>query len=107
VRCRRGGIEAVDAVEEAAAAHRHAARGVGVGIEPGVDVPAIGRHLADGVAALDQQLPVGRRIVGATGESAPQADDGDRLARGQGLELLVLFEREQGQSAGRQPPDAI
>ena len=64
------GIEPVDIGEEAAPAGGHLARPVGIGVVPGVDVPAVAGHLGDGVAAAAEQAPVGGGIVGPAGKAA-------------------------------------
>ena len=48
----------------------------------GVRVPALWRDVADSVAAFGEQSPECCRIVGA-GETAADADDGDRLVGAQ------------------------
>ena len=58
---KNAGLEAVDVVEEAAGLGAATCRAAGIGIVVGLDVPAVGRHFADHVAALGQQLPVARR----------------------------------------------
>ena len=68
-------------VDEAAVAREHLARRVGVGIEQGVEIPAVGRDRGDGVAAAAQQLPQRRQVVDAAGQAQAGADDGDRLVR--------------------------
>src|SRR5262249_36775271 len=60
---------------------------VGIGVEKGVGVPAIGRHARNRVAACSQQLPVGVG-VGCAGESATEADHGDRF----GAQSLLVVE---------------
>ncbi len=51
------GVEAVDPAQEAALSRQCLARRRGVGVEPRVGIPAIGRHVPDGVDAIAQQLP--------------------------------------------------
>ena len=74
------GVELVDAVDEAAPAGRHLAGRREIGVVVGVDVPAVGRDLADRVDAALQQPPEALGIVRAAGEAAADADDRDRVA---------------------------
>jgi hypothetical protein len=73
------GVEAVDAVEEAAPAGVHLAGGGRVGVVVGGRVPAVGGDLAGRVDAVAQEAPEGVRAVGAAGEAAADPDDRDRL----------------------------
>ena len=57
---------------------RHPAGRIGVGVEVRVDVPAIGRHLADRVAPSREQRPRTRPDRRRRREPAAHADDGDR-----------------------------
>ena len=75
------GVELVDLGEKPSPARVHLARRRGVRIVVVVDVPAVGGHLADGVAAVAQQPPEGSRVVGAAGKPAAHPHHGDRLER--------------------------
>ena len=80
------GVEAVDAVEEAAPARVHLAGRVRVRVVVGVDVPAVGaapRAIAS--TPSREQLPERVRVVGAAREAAAHADDRDRLGCGHDL----------------------
>jgi hypothetical protein len=73
-------VEPVEAGHEGAVACVHLARRVGIRIVERVQIPAVGRHLADGVGALVEQLPVGVGGAGRSGQPATDADDRNRLA---------------------------
>ena len=79
-------VEAVDLIEEAAAARRHLAGRIGVRIEILVDLPAVGRDFPDGVAPFPQESPEGIGAVRA-GKAAANSNDRDWLASG-GLGLI-------------------
>jgi hypothetical protein len=103
------GVEAIDVVDEAAVPARHGARRLGVRVVPGVDVPAIGRHLADRVDAVAEHPPEAGGIVGAAGEATAHADDGQRGAA-RALQLVharLQLDGEQRQPLGIEPGDAI
>jgi hypothetical protein len=72
-------VEAVDAIEEAAVAGVHRAGRVGVGIVERVDIPALARHLCDGVALVVEQACQRRRVDHAAGKPDSDPGDGDRL----------------------------
>ena len=101
-------IESVHVGEEAAVAGRHLPRRVRIGIEVGVDVPAIARHLGDRVAAPLEELPESGGRLGAR-QATADPDHRERLRR-RGLERLDLglqLDREQGEALGRQLGDAV
>ncbi len=76
------GVELARVVEESALAGVAAAGPVGVGVVEVVEVPApVGGEGADDVALLGDQPPQLVGGVGAAGEAAGHADDGDRLLR--------------------------
>ena len=92
-----GGVEAVDGVEEAAAA-----------VVAGIRVrPPVGRHVGHRIAARPEQLPE-RVRVGRPGQPAGHADDGDGLL-GPGAvprcrhHSPPLSSRKEGGSALRDP----
>src|SRR5690606_22486772 len=60
-----GRVEAVDLLEEAAAARGHRAWVRALRVVEGVGVPALRRHLADRLAALDEQAPQRPRVISA------------------------------------------
>ena len=105
----KGRVEAADVIEEAAIAGRHLRRRIGIGVKQCVDVPAIGRNLADRIAAVAQQRPERLRIVGSAGKAAAETDHRDRLVGAAllGLDLVVELDGEQRQALGRQIGDAI
>ncbi len=72
-------LELINAPNEAAPARVHLAGRFRVGVIIGVDIPAVGRHLAYRVDAVIQQLPVGRRIVRPAGKAAADPHNRDRL----------------------------
>jgi hypothetical protein len=77
------GVELVGRVQESARLDVGGARVVGIEVEQVLGVPAaVARELADHVRPGGQQLPEAFGGVGAAGESAADADDGDRLAGG-------------------------
>ena len=67
------------AFEKTAPAGTHLAGHGGVGIVEAIDVPAVWRHLANGIDAVAEQPPIGLWIDRAAGKTAGHADDGDRL----------------------------
>src|SRR6185295_18069538 len=77
-----GGVERVHLRQERAVAGVHLPRGAGLRVVVALEVPAGGGDGGDGVPPLLQQLPEGVRRVGAAGEAAGHADDGDGLVRG-------------------------
>ena len=91
-----------DHIKEAARAHRHTCRRVGIGIVHRVDIPAVGRHFADCIPPGVQKLPEFLRIVGTAGESATHADHRDRFALPpfRRIEPLLLIEGEQQKLLG-------
>ena len=74
-----GGVELVDLVDESAPSRIHRALSCRIGIEDAVDVEPVGRHLADGLDAVAEQLPELLRRVGSARETATNADDRSRL----------------------------
>ena len=94
-----GRLETENVIEETARLGARLAGCAGVWIEVRVDVPALGRHLADHVASFGEQFPVAARIDHAAREAAAQADDRDRLVLGRlgrvqaCLQALDRFER--------------
>jgi hypothetical protein len=74
-----GGVEAVDRAEEAPAACVRLAGREAIGIEDRAHVPALRGHVAEGVAVAHEERPEALRVVGAPGEAAAEADDGDGL----------------------------
>ncbi len=73
-------IETVDVRQETAAASVHLALGFWIGIEVAIHVPAVGRHIAQGIDTLAQQLPEFVRMV-RPGETATHTDNRNRLGR--------------------------
>ena len=102
-------VETIDLRQEAAVARGETARRVGIRIEEGRRVPAIGRRFPDRVDPATQQLPERLRTIGPSRESAGHPDDRDRLlAKGLGrLELLLQLEGEEGQALRRHLLDAF
>ncbi len=88
-----GGVEAVDAVDEAALAGVALALRLRVGVVDAVGVPAaVGGEAADGVDLLRDDAP---QVLGrgdAAGQAAGHADDGDRLV---------------ARAGGRESPDGV
>ncbi len=105
---KNAGVEAVDAVEKAAAARtdmRAGASGSGSNQASMSQRSAGTSRIASRPSRSSCQNACG--IVGAAGKAAADADDRDRLARLRRLELLVQLEREQRQPFGRQLADAV
>ncbi len=103
------GVEAIDAVDESSPARVRAARLVGVGIEQRIDVPAIARHLGDGVYALVQQAPERFRRPRTARYAAGRTNDGNGL-RARALECLALrmqLESQQYEPLGREARDLL
>ncbi len=91
-------VEEVDAVEEAAVADVGLARPVRVGIEPPLDVPAIGRDLSDRVDAAGEQFPELLGRLHPAREPAADPDDRDRLLGDpRPLDRDEAFRRGRGQ----------
>ena len=93
------GIEAVDGAKETAVAGGDPSGRVRVGIEKRVVVPAVARHLADGIRAGLQQTPESRRAVAAARYATAHADHRDGLALGRvtrGELALGLLDHEEG-----------
>ena len=68
-------IELVDAIDEAAALGDRLPDDAGLRIVKAFHVPPIRRHLADGLAALDQQFPERFGVIDSAGETAADSDD--------------------------------
>ena len=64
---------------------RPASVGDGVGVVVAVGVPALGRHLGDGVGAGEQMLAQNSSTSAAPGKIAGHADDGDVERRGRAV----------------------
>ena len=66
----------------------------GSGIVKALDVPAVRRHFAHGLAALHQQFPEALGVIDSAGETAADSDDCDavfgheifKTARGSGAD---------------------
>src|SRR4029434_3559367 len=69
-------IELVDAIDEAAAPRDGLPGNARLRIIKAFDVPPIRRHLADGLAALDQEFPERVWVIDSAGKSAADSDDG-------------------------------
>ena len=72
-------VESIDSAEKGPVASQHLAGFVRIGAKVGGNVPASLRHFAHRVDSVSQESPECFRIVGAAGEAAPHADDGDGL----------------------------
>ncbi len=97
-------VELVHLIQEGAIAARDLAGRVGIGTIEGVNVPAVGGHLAHRIHPGAQQIPEGRRAVGTTWKPAAYSHDRDRL-RVEQRDTVVLAThplREQGQLHRRQ-----
>ncbi len=81
-------VEAVDTVQESAAAGVDRACLAALLVVEGRVVPPVRRDVADGVDPAGEQLPVGVGVGDAAGEPAAHAHDGDRLA----ARALVLLD---------------
>ena len=75
------GVEAIDVVDEAAFERVHPPGRIGVGVEPGIAVPALGRYRTDRVAPGEQQILEGSRIDDAARRPDRQPYDRDRFGR--------------------------
>ncbi|VBA37344.1 hypothetical protein LAUMK13_01599 [Mycobacterium innocens] len=73
------GVESVDVGNETAPFRRHSPGRRRVGVVERVRIPAIRRHLADGVHTVDQQLPKAFRSSHIPGETATDTHHRDRL----------------------------
>ena len=85
-------IEPVDVLEEAAPTSVHGAGLAGIVAVVFVQAPAVGRHFADRVDAVAEQSPERGGAVGA-GETAADADDGDRVVGGRFRRMALAARR--------------
>jgi hypothetical protein len=76
-------IELVDTIEETAPAGVHLAGSLTVGIKVEAGIPSIGRHFADCIDTVGQQIPKRLRVFRAR-ETATDSHDRDRLSVGDG-----------------------
>ena len=74
-------IELVDAIDEAAAPRDGLPGNSRLRIIKAFDVPPIRRHVADGLAALDQEFPKRVGVIDSAGESATDSDDSNAVLR--------------------------
>ena len=72
-------IELVDAIDKAAAPRDGLAGNARLRIIKAFDVPPIRRHVADRLAALDQQFPERVGVVDSAGKAATDSDDSDAV----------------------------
>jgi hypothetical protein len=84
-----GGVELIDAIHEATPAGVHVPCRVRIVVVELVDIPPVGRNLADRIDAVVDELPQRLRRVGPTWKATPHADDRDRL-RGQRIAVSQL-----------------
>jgi hypothetical protein len=88
-----GRVELIDVVEEASAPGIRASRRRRIGGEERIGVPTAGGHLADGVSACAEEIPEAPGAVDSTGQTTPDAYDGNRfplgisIARGRGVKI--------------------
>ena len=68
-----------EVVDEAAAAHHHGASGGGIGMIEAIDVPTVGRHIADAAAAVRSAATRTTGIVRPAGKAAANTYDRDRF----------------------------
>ncbi len=98
-----GSVEGIDVLNKSAPAGVDFARRKRVGVIERVGIPAIGRHGANRVDTIGQQLPEGFGRISAAGEAAACADDGDRLGGEQihaihlAANLFARLLRKQGE----------
>ena len=74
-------IELVDAIDEAAAPGDGLPGNSRLRIIKALDIPPIRRHVADGLAALDQEFPKRVGVIDSAGESATDSDDSNAVFR--------------------------
>ena len=74
-------IELIDALHKSTPAHVLGERVLGIGVEMALQIPALLGHLLDRLAPFSQKRPEGLGRLDPTGQPAPHAHDGDRLAR--------------------------
>jgi hypothetical protein len=83
------GIELVDTTDESTLAGIRLARFGGIRIVERAHVPAILRHVGDGIDTVGQQVPELCRVVRSTGEATADTDDRDRLCSTTGTQLVL------------------
>ncbi len=76
-------VEAIDFLDKAGLGGIALAGGLGIGIEQGRLVPALGRHGRQRIAPRLQQGPVAVQIVHAAGKAAGRANDGNVFVAGE------------------------
>ena len=72
-------IKLVDLIQKPAALREDFPAIPGSGIVEPLDIPSIGRHIADRLAPLDQQFPERFGVIDAAGKAAADSDDGDAV----------------------------
>src|SRR5687768_8250033 len=73
------GIELVDAIDEAAAPGDGLADNSRLRIVKAAHVPAISRHVTDGLAALDEEFPKRVGMIYSPGKSATDSDNSNAV----------------------------
>ena len=95
-------IELVDAIDKAAAPRDGLPDNSRLRIIKAFDVPPIRRHVADSLAALDQEFPKRVGVIDSAGESATDSDDSNTVLRHLNLRVLCAHrasDPKQAQSA--------
>ena len=100
-------VEPLDALQEAAPPCVHLPGSIGVRVEEGVDVPALARHLGDGIHTVTQESPVRFGIDGSPGEPAAQTDDRDGLVRDQVPPLCARLDSQSRAGIDGQRPGQV
>ena len=102
-------VEPIHAIDEPAVARVHLPWRFRVGVEILIDVPPLRGDFAHGVAAVPQILPEPFRRIGAAGEPARHADDGDGAtgAAVRGIQLGLEIEDEERKLPLRQALQAL
>src|SRR5262245_12410978 len=72
-------IKFIDPLQKATPASDRLAGQTRLRIEKSLDVPAVGRDFGHGLAAVDEQIPEGLRIIHAAWEAAANSNDCDTI----------------------------
>jgi hypothetical protein len=94
---KEGGVEPVDAIQEAPMPAVHLSGSVGIGVIERLLVPSVRGNLGDGVHPVTEQLPEGFRGVGVARKPTADTDDGDRLSPGffEGVQLSLQLQAQK------------
>src|SRR5262249_21874988 len=72
-------VKLVDLVQEAAPLRKSFSSNSWLGIIIPLHIPAVCRHIDDGIAAFDQQFPESLCVIDSAGKAAANSNDGDTV----------------------------